>query len=390
MLNTGVRRPLIVYNDGPDCPRVAPHEVATLAGLDDFDVLLGWLVEPLPWLDEPQPGGGPVTGRSIMANNPLRSAVADGRFSYMPVRLSAVPRLLTGPLKPAVAVVSAIPRGEGYAFRSTVGYGPAACSSADAVVLEVDDAAPDLGTPAIEGNIVAKVVRSNDQDAHTAPRSLDEVDLAVGANAAAMVPKGATIQVGPGGIAEAFLRSLTDPVAVWSGLVTDAVAELADRDLLDGPVTAGYVWGGEPVQRLADSDRLRLLPLDVTHDIAAIAGNDRFVSCNAALQLGLDGSVNIERVGGRPVSGIGGHADFSAGASLSEGGVSMIAMRSTTRSGASTIVDRVDVVSTPRCDVDVVVTEHGVAWIQGIDDAERARRIASVSAPEHRNALVGQ
>jgi acyl-CoA hydrolase len=375
--------PLIVYNDGPDCPRISPGEVAGLVGLDEYDVLLGWLVEPLPWLDDEG-----VTGRAIMANNPLRAAVADGRFNYLPVRLSAVPRLLAGPLRPTVAVVSAVPRGDGYAFRSTVGYGPAAASQAKAVVLEVDQHAPDLGGPAVPGNIVATVSRPTDHESPTAPRSLDEIDLAVGANAASIVPSGATIQVGPGGIAESFLRALTAPVGVWSGLVTDAVAELSDRDLLNGVVTAGYVWGGAPVAALADAGRLRLLPAETTHDISTIAAIPRFVACNAALQLGLDGSVNIERVGGRAVSGIGGHADYCAAASRSMGGISMIAMRSTTRSGASTIVHRVDVVSTPRCDVDAVVTEHGVAWIQGIDDAGRARRIVEVAAPEHRDALL--
>jgi acyl-CoA hydrolase len=120
-----------------------------------------------------------------------------------------------------------------------------------------------------------------------------------------------------------------------------------------------------------------------------VSGIDRFVGCNTALQVGLDGSVNVERVGGRLVAGIGGHPDFCTAGTRSQGGMSVIALRSTTGRGASTIVRQVETVSTPRCDVDVVVTEHGVADLRGVDDSERARRISAIADPAHRLALVG-
>ena len=66
--------------------------------------------------------------------------------------------------------------------------------------------------------------------------------------------------------------------------------------------------------------------------------------------------------------------------------MSVIALRSSHR-GRSNIVRRVDTVSTPRCDVDVIVTEHGVADLRRVDDDERARRIAAIAAPEHRTEL---
>jgi acyl-CoA hydrolase len=75
-------------------------------------------------------------------------------------------------------------------------------------------------------------------------------------------------------------------------------------------------------------------------------------------------------------------------ASRTEGGLSIIPCRSTTANGASTIVQRVDTVSTQRSDIDVAVTEHGIADLRGIDDAERARRLIAIAAPEHRAALA--
>ncbi|MCU1345397.1 MAG: 4-hydroxybutyrate CoA-transferase, partial [Acidimicrobiia bacterium] len=179
------------------------------------------------------------------------------------------------------------------------------------------------------------------------------------------------------------------PVRVWSGLVTDAVAELADRNLLIGSVTAGYVWGGAAVAKLARAGLLNLHPIEYTHDLTHVSNIDRFMGCNTALQVGLDGSVNVERVGGRLVAGIGGHPDFCMAAGRSRGGASVIALRSTTAKGASTIVAQVETVSTPRCDVDIVVTEHGVADLRGVDDKEAARRIAAIADPAHRSALLG-
>jgi acyl-CoA hydrolase len=87
------------------------------------------------------------------------------------------------------------------------------------------------------------------------------------------------------------------------------------------------------------------------------------------------------------VSGIGGHADFCAAAARSEGGLSIVALTATRR-GRSTIVPAVEKVSTPAADVHLVVTEHGVADLRGVDAAERRRRLVAVSAPDFRDQLT--
>jgi acyl-CoA hydrolase len=213
------------------------------------------------------------------------------------------------------------------------------------------------------------------------------VERHIGRTVVSILPDEPTLQFGPGGVAEGILAAIRRPARIWSGVVTDATADLAARGLLIGEATAAYTWGGVPLAQLAGAGRLRLRPIEETHDATRVSSIERFVACNTALQVGLDGSVNVERVGGRYVAGIGGHADFCAAATRSPGGVSIVALRSTTRAGASTIVPRVEVVSTPRCDVEVVVTEHGIADLRGVDDAERALRIAAIAAPEHRSSL---
>ena len=374
---------LLAYADGVDSARSAPAVVAAAAGLGGGEVLLGWTPEDRPWLADPA-----VRGRTFMAGYAAAGAVEAGRLDYLPVRLSAVPRLLAG-LRPDVAVVTGVRRGADLVYRGSVGIGPAATRSARAVVVEVDEVdagRADLGAPPIDGAIVATIERP--PGAPAAARGPDEIDLAVGRHVVSILPEEPTLQFGPGGIGEGVVAALDRPVEIWSGLVTEAVAGLHDRGLLRGTVTAGYVWGGPAIDAVARAGKLRLLPVEETHDISRLASIDRFVGCNTALQVGLDGSVNVERVGNRAVAGIGGHADFCAAAARSVGGLAVIALRSTTRGGKSTIVPRVEVVSTPRCDIEMIVTEYGIADLRGVDDRERARRIARVAAPEYRDWLA--
>ncbi len=372
--------PVIAYADGVDSPLVSPATVAGLQRLEQPEVFLGWTPDDRSWLADDD-----VQGTTVMAGYALAPAIAAGRIRYLPVRLSAVPAEVTS-LRPDIVVVSGVRRGADLAFRGTVGWGPAAVRAARAVVVEVDDGAEDLGAPLIPGTIDAVLSRAAGPSAPP-PRLADEVDRAIGARVVSLLPDDATLQLGPGGIAEAIVASLDHPVQIRSGLVTDSMAELATRGLLRGTITAGYVWGGRAIAELARSGRLTLVPVEETHDLTMVSSIPRFVACNTALQVGLDGAVNVERVGERVVAGIGGHADFCAAAARSVDGISLIALRSTTRRGSSTIVPRVDVVSTPRCDVQVVVTEHGIADLRGIDDDQRIARLVEVAAPQHRDEL---
>jgi acyl-CoA hydrolase len=347
-------------------------------------VFLGWTPEAHPWLASPA-----LRGRTVLAGYALADAVADGRLDYLPVRLSSVPRLVADALRPDVAVVTGVRRGSELVFGASVGWGPAVARAArNGVVVEIDPDGYDLGGPPIPGRIIGTVDRPAYDGPPPVPRGPDDVDLVIGRHVASVLPDEPTVQHGPGGVAEAIVAAIDRPVHVWSGLVTDAMAALDERGLLLGRITAAYAWGGKPVAALAAAGRLGLVPVEETHDLTRVSAIERFVSCNTALQVGLDGSVNVERVGGRYVAGIGGHADFCAAAARSVGGISIIALRSTTRGGASTIVPQVEVVSTPRCDIEVVVTEYGIADLRGIDDAERARRMSAIAAPQHRAGLL--
>jgi acyl-CoA hydrolase len=321
-----------------------------------------------------------------MAGYALSEAMGAGRLRYIPVRLSAMRRFLTEGPELDVLVVAGVRRGDGFAYRRSAGWAPAAAERARRIVVELDEDGPDLGTPDITGPITSVVPRQFGPYA-LPPYALDPVTEAIARRVAGLLPEEPTLQFGPSPITEGVLRVLDRPAHVWSGLVTEAVLDLRARGLLLSPAVGTHLWGDQALDRAALDGWVGTRPVDETHDPGRLASIPRYVALNTAVQVGLDGSVNVERAGRRYVAGMGGHPDFAAGAARSPGGLSVIALRSEHR-GRSTIVPSVDVVTTPRTDVDLVVTEHGVADLRGADDADRARRLVAVAAPAHREALA--
>jgi acyl-CoA hydrolase len=388
------------YADGRDAPRTPPAEVLRAAGFtgqEECAITIGWTVERLDWVNEPT-----FRATTMLAGYGLNKGVAEGRIMTPPIRLSAVAyRIRSTP--PDVAVVSGVRRGDKLVFAQTVGWADALARNAKQVIVELAEPAVaetvtpadnlldgvDLGGPEIAGNIVGKVLRpASTGAAPAASRPADEIDLQIGRLVASILPNDATLQFGPGGIGEGIVRSLTKPVGIWSGLVSDPMASLHDRDLLRGNVVAAYAWGGDPILRLAAAGRLELRPATVVHEPAVLGEIPRFVGCNTALQLGLDGSVNVERVGSRTIAGVGGHTDFCEGATRSAGGMSIISVRSTAADGSSTIVPRVDVVSTARSSIGVVVTEHGIVDLRPLSDEQRRTALINIAHPSHRQSLA--
>jgi acyl-CoA hydrolase len=385
-----------VYADGPDGPLPDPEVVARAAGLDaaEVEVLLGWVVREPPWL-----ATSALALSTFMVGPGTRAAAGAGRLRVVPSRLSALPGLLAGRLRPVVAVVGAHERPGGWRLARSPGWAAAAARSALGVVVERWPAPAPAWAAPLEGRVVGVIDRVDPPD----PPPGDESAPAGGAGGsttaraarlarlgglvAGLIPDGATIQWGPGSVGAAVVSAIERPVRVRSGLVTTELVGLARRGLLAGRADAAYAWGGTELWEMVDHGQLVLRGIEEIHDLSAISSLARMVAINTALQVGLDGSVNVEvTAGGRVVAGPGGHPDFAAGASRSADGLSVVALESTA-GGRSTIVARPEVVSTPRSDVDVVVTEHGVADLRDLDASERAARLIAVAAPEHREAL---
>ena len=144
---------------------------------------------------------------------------------------------------------------------------------------------------------------------------------------------------------------------------------------------------------LHENDRVRFLPVDVVNAPDVIARNGHVVSVNGAIEVDLYGQVAADRIGGRQYSGIGGHEDFVAVSGLQLEDRSLVCLPSTATVGGE-VVSRIvstlpagSTVTTPRHQVDVVITEYGAAELRGRTIRERAEALVAIAHPDHRDAL---
>lgn len=230
---------------------------------------------------------------------------------------------------------------------------------------------------------------------------LDDVSRRIAANAASLITDGSTLQVGVGKIPDAILSSLSHArdLGIHSGLINDAVVHLIERGAVTnagkgidpGITVTNQVIGTQILYRFVhQNEEVAVRPASYTHNHGVLARINRLVAINSALQVGLDGAVNAETLNGVAVGAIGGQLDFVRGANVSPGGRAIIALPSTASDGTSRIVPSVETVTTPRADVDAIVTEWGVAELRRCGLSERSRRLIAIAAPEHRDALSAQ
>jgi 4-hydroxybutyrate CoA-transferase len=218
----------------------------------------------------------------------------------------------------------------------------------------------------------------------------------IGRHVAGLVENGDTIQIGIGKVPASILAALHGHkgLGLHGGMVTDEVVDLhaagAFRSHEPAAIVCCTALGSRVYEWAASRSDLRFAPVSHTHDVRVIAQIDRFVAINAGLAVDLSGQANAEMLHGRQVSGTGGLMDFVRGARLSRGGRSILALPSTA-GGASRIVPRLDdrhVVSLPRADADIVVTEHGAAHLRDKSLDERAEALIRIADPAARERLA--
>ena len=226
----------------------------------------------------------------------------------------------------------------------------------------------------------------------------DPASEAIGAHIASLIEDGCALQAGLGKVPTALMKLLGDRrnLRLHSGMLSDGVKDLAEAGALDPDFlhTACVLVGSEAFYRwVPEFAPLRVAGCENTHLPAAFAGIDRFVAVNAALEVDLFGQCNLEHADGRAISGPGGAPDFARAARLSRKGKSVVVLGAThvSEAGAvSRIVPSLDVqgmATLGRVDVDAVVTEYGVARLEGACVHERAEALIGVAAPSFRPEL---
>ena len=346
-----------------------------------------------------------VNSLFISAN--VRDAVNDGRADFTPVFLSEIPGLFkSGRLPIDVSLIQVSPPDKyGYcSYGVEVGVSKPASESSKIVIAEVNPRMPrTLGDSFIHVSKIDHVIEVD--------YPLPEVQMAISSpeqeaianHLAAIIPDGATLQMGIGGIPDAVLRKLTNHqhLGIHTELFADGVVDLVEAGVITnerksfhpGKIIAGFVLGTQRLYDFIDDNPVvELHPTEYINDPFNIARNDRMVSINSAIQIDLTGQVCADSIGSRFYSGVGGQVDFVRGAARSKGGMPIIAFLSTAKGGEiSRIVPTLTPgsgVITSRNDVHYIATEYGVADLYGRSVRERARRLVEIAHPRFRAELA--
>lgn len=233
-----------------------------------------------------------------------------------------------------------------------------------------------------------------------------DVDGAIAANVVPLIPDGATLQTGIGGIPSEIVTLLAKgdggDYGIHSEMFTTGLMHLhlagkvANRKgQFDGVSVATFAGGSEELYAWLDGNSdVAFLPVRVVNSPEAIGRNRSTVTINGAISLDIHGQVVADTIGGRQYSGVGGHEDFVSGPALSFDARSVLVLPSTISVGGelrSRIVPWFPagtVITTPRHQVDTIVTEHGVAELQGKTAHQRGEALAAIAHPAFRDELL--
>ena len=343
---------------------------------------------------------------SLFVGGADRAAVAEGRAGFTPNFFHQVPRLLSEfiPVDVCIATVSPMDKHGYMSLGVGVDYTSTAARVAQVLILEVNSHMPRThGRSFIHiSEATAVVENDNPLPELPTPAARDE-DAAIGEAIAEMVPNGATIQLGIGGVPNAvaqYLRKHED-LGIHSEMFTDSMVDLIEDGVANGirktlhPRKALFTFaaGSERLYRfLDDNPYCEAHPVSYTNSPDVIAQNNELISVNAAIEIDLSGQCCAESIGPAQFSGTGGQADFVRGAFNSPGGKSFLALYSTAKGGeVSRIVPTLTpgaIVTTPRQDVHYVVSEYGVAMLKGKSVSERAKSLIALAHPKFRDELT--
>ena len=234
-----------------------------------------------------------------------------------------------------------------------------------------------------------------------------DVDKAIAERTVEFIPSGATLQTGIGSIPNQIATLLAEgdggDYGLHSEMFTDGCMRLhragkitnAGKGQYDGVSVTTFAFGSPELYKWLDgNEAVAFLPVEIVNAPDVIGANNDMISVNGALAIDIHGQVVADTIGGDQFSGIGGAEDFVAGAGLQLSDRSLICLPSTFEKDdelQSRIVPWFGpgaVITTPRHHVDVIITEYGVAELEGKTVQQRGEALAAIAHPQFRDDLL--
>lgn len=338
----------------------------------------------------------------------VEAGEADGRkvINFVPVAFSDAPRLLSEhiQLDRFFTTVSPMDAHGFFSFGANNDYATTAARAARQTIVEVNEHMPRVfGDSMIHISEVDAIVENNVPLFEMPDRAASAEEEKIGDIIADMIPDGACLQMGIGALPNVVCQRLRQhkDLGIHTELLSPGLVDLIEagavtnrmKKTFPGRTVFTFALGNARMYKLLhDNPSIESHPVDIVNDPRHIAKNPNVVSVNATLEIDLSGACNSESLGRRQYSGSGGQLDFVRGARRSKQGRSIIAARSTAQNGqVSRIVPELTgAVTTPRNDVDTIVTEFGAAHLIGLSGEDRARALIAIAHPNHRDALTAQ
>jgi len=337
----------------------------------------------------------------------IREAIAEGRGDYTPCFISDVPRLFSENSLPLDAALIMVSPPDEYGYCSlgvSVDIVSAAVKAAKYVIAQINPKMPRTnGHSFVHVNQIHAWINVEQDLPQIVSPELDRRTEQIGQYVSMLIENGATLQIGIGKIPEAVLTYLGNhkDLGIHSEMISDGVIDLMLKGVINnrkktyhkGKAVVTFCIGSQKVYDFVDGNpHIEFYPSEHVNSPVKIAKNDNMVSINSAIEVDLTGQVVSDSIGYQFYSGIGGQVDFVRGASLSKGGKPIIALPSTTKDGKiSRIVAHITEgggVVTSRGHVSYVVTEFGIASLQGKSIRERALELIKIAHPKFRDKLL--
>ena len=267
-------------------------------------------------------------------------------------------------------------RGE-YSMGLAVDYLLPAIRQARVVLAEVNDRVPWTHSEKLfRKEDFALLIESSREPAMPPPGRAGESERAIAAHAAHYIPDGATLEFGLGVLPDVVCAALLGRrnLKVHSGTIGDGVADLMQAGAVTHTVCGQLIGTRRIFDHAKENAAVVLRSTEHTHDPRVLAGIERFVAINSAVEVDLTGQVNAEVAKGSYLGAVGGALDFMRAAAQSPDGVSLLLLP------AARIVESLSgPVSTPRSEAGVIVTERGAADLRGCTLSERRKRMRAIS-----------
>ncbi len=370
-------------------------------------------------------------------NKDLRKGINSGDIKYQDLHLSHVPQMINygffGKVNVAIVEAIAITEEGGIVPSTSVGISPQAVKNADMVIVEINTSQPlalegvhdiymtenpphrdpiplknpgdRIGKPYIQCDpekIVA-IVHSEITDKVRPLGAIDDNSRMISKHIISFLENEVKcgrlpenllpLQSGVGSVANAVLGGLVDSnfenLTCYTEVIQDSMFDLIDAGKVKVASGTSFTPSEAGLEKLMNniehySKYCILRPMEISNN-PSIARQLGVIAMNTAIEVDIYGHVNSTNImGSKMMNGLGGSGDFTRNAYIS-----IYTTVSTAKNGlVSSIVPMVSHVDHTEHDVQVIVTEQGLADLRGLTPRERARAIINNCAhPDYKDML---